>query len=542
MIRLPIFSKGRSGGMNFTPNRKISSHIFLYGYIFLIFGLFFIIVLRLFQLTVVKGEYFRRLSEQNRIRELIIEPKRGTIVDRKGLLIAENSPADIKKIAERVSSARTYTNQEALAPIIGYRQKADKNDIKNDPCVYKLNLGDKVGKKGVEKIFDCDLRGRNGKKLIEVDAKGNYVRTLSLLPPVDGQTIKLSLDLKLQKKAYNLIKGKKGAIIATNPQTGEILALASSPSFNPQDFEDENDKALSSYFNDKDKPLFNRATEATYPPGSIFKLVLATGALEDKKIDEKTLIEDTGILHAGPLTFGNWYYLQYGKTEGMIDIVKAIQRSNDIFFYQVGDLLTPNRISYWAEILGYGKATTSGLDDADGLVPSEFWKEEVIKEQWYTGDTYNLSIGQGYLLVTPIQVNDVTSVFANKGYLCQPQLTRSVILSERSESKDPLTNRPNCKKLPISDKTISLIREGMKEACSTGGTGWPLFDFKPQTACKTGTAESQSKEKNPHAWITVFAPFDNPQIALTILIEEGGEGSSVAGPLAKELLKTYFGQ
>jgi len=512
-------------------------NFFLFFYLFFIFIFFLIFFIRLFQLTIVKGNYYWTLSENNRLREIIIEPERGEIFDRKGFSLVKNTPADIphlekylqKKNLEMIKSPRVYQLPEIIAPFIGYQQLADQQDLINDNCQHKLKPGEKVGKKGVEKLLDCDLRGIEGKMLVEIDAQGKFLRLVNLIPSQPGNNIKLSLDLELQKKAYDLVKDKKAAVVALKPKTGEILVLVSTPSFNPAE-------TIANYFSDKNKPLFNRATEGVYPPGSLFKLIIATAALEEGAINEKTQIEDTGILHAGSLTFGNWYYLQYGKTEGMVDIVKAIRRSNDIFFYKAGEKTGVNKIKKWAEIFGLGKATGIGLDEEEGLIPSAFWKEETIKDRWYLGDTYNLSIGQGYVGVTPLQMAMVTSVFANNGYLCQPKLLKD--------------EKPNCKKLPISQKTLNLVREGMKEACSPGGTGWPLFEFKIknekgkieqiQTACKTGTAETPDKTGQPHAWITVFAPYENPEIVLTILIEEGGQGSDVAGPIAKELLKTYF--
>ncbi len=481
------------------------------------------------------------MSEENRIRSVTIEAPRGKILDRKGFELAYNSQPNLNQAAERITSERTYLEPQANAHLIGYRQIADQKDIKNDLCIQKLELGDKTGKKGVEKVFECNLRGISGKKLVELDARGNYIKTLYVNQPQIGKTVQLALDLELQKKAYELLNplrqsadgGKKGAIIGLNPNTGEILLFASSPSFNPQDFEDNNQTSIKEYLLSDGKPLFNRITEAAYPPGSIFKPFIATGALEEKKIDEKTEFEDTGILKAGPLTFGNWYYLQYGKTDGMVNVVKGIRRSNDIFFYNLGAKLGPQRIKFWAEKFGFGKKTSFAFEQSIGLVPSPFWKEETLKDRWYLGDTYNLSIGQGYVLVTPLQVALGTSVFANGGLLCNPQLLK--------------TDKGNCKNLDISNKTIELVRQGMKEACSTGGTGWPLFDFKVkgeriQTACKTGTAEASDKSKTPHAWITVFAPYENPQIVLTVLIENGGQGSDIAGPIAKEILKTFFGR
>jgi len=546
MNKLPFFQKGDSKGLHFfsSNNQLVENAFFIY--IVIIFLFLIVLFLRLFQLTIVKGSYYRALSEQNRLREIVIEAPRGKIVDRKGFIIAQNLSPDINQKIEpgllnnnqKIISKRIYQNPEVIAPFIGYRQIADKNDLKNDTCQYKLQLGSRTGKKGIEKLFDCELRGRSGKKLVEIDAQGQYLKTVDVIPPASGDKIQLALDFELQKKSYELVKKVKAAIVVTNPKTGEILVNISSPSFNSQDFEDNSNNNIKSYLTSKDNPLFNRVTEGTYPPGSLFKLVVATAGLEEKVIDEKTEIEDKGSIKAGAATFGNWYYLQYGRVEGMVDIVKAIRRSNDIFFYKVGEKTGVEKIKKWSDIFGLGKHTEIGLDETEGIIPSTFWKKEVLKENWYLGDTYNLSIGQGYVETTPLQMAIVADVFANGGYLCRPQLLKVGTIHE-------LSIQNNCKKLPISQKTIDLIREGMKQACSTGGTGWPLFDFtvrktKIQTACKTGTAESHTKSDMPHAWITVFAPFENPEIAVTVLIEEGGQGSDVAGPIAKEILKAYF--
>jgi penicillin-binding protein 2 len=220
-----------------------------------------------------------------------------------------------------------------------------------------------------------------------------------------------------------------------------------------------------------------------------------------------------------------------------VDLVKAIKRSNDIYFYKVGEKLGPVDLKIWADRFGFGKKTDIGIDEAEGLIPSSFWKEDVLKEKWYLGDTYNLSIGQGYMLSTPLQVARMTSVFANNGYLCAPQLLKT-------------TDTKHCINLHISEKTLRLIKEGMKEACAPGGTGWPFFDFKVQRAdnksepiaveCKTGTAEAHADSKHPHAWFTIFAPAENPEIVVTVLVEESGQGSDIGGPIAKEILKSYF--
>lgn len=558
MNKLPIFQKGSRGKMRFQESRDNDSFSQLALFLFLcsIVGIFLLLGVRLFQLTVVRGEYFRRLSDENRIKELLIEPKRGKIIDRKGFVLAENDEADLQGVKDRLTSRRKYIEASLLGPIIGYRQISDTEDAKGWNCLNSLKINDKVGKKGVEKVYECLLRGTPGKKLVELDAHGRYVKTLSVALPQDGTSVQLALDLELQKKAYELLQGKKGAIIAQKPQTGEILALVSTPTFNPQDFEDNHQAAISSYFTDGEKPLFNRVTEGTYPPGSIFKLVIATAALEDKKVDEKTIFVDTGEIKAGSLKFGNWYFLQYGKTEGPVNMVKAIRRSNDTYFYQIGDRVGPERIKYWADLFGFGKRTTLPFEQAEGLIPSPFWKEDVIKDRWYQGDNYNIAIGQGYLLVTPLQVNIATGVFANGGNLCDPKLLKD--------------ESPHCKNLGLSPKTMSLIREGMRQACAPGGTGWPLFDFrvrdesqlltptkipknefeatqsaKPGTrkiavGCKTGTSENSRASGLPHAWLTAFAPYENPEIVLSVLVEEGGQGSDAAGPIVRDILKSYF--
>ncbi len=517
--------------------------------IILFIGLTLTLIIRLFQLTIVKGNYYRNLAENNRLREFIIEPERGKIIDRKGFEIVKNLPANIEtkvneilKNKNRIISKRDYTDGLSIGHLIGYLQEANNDDLKNDQCYTKLKPVDKVGKKGVEKLFDCQLRGINGKKIIETDALGEYLETIKVIKATSGKTIQLAIDFKLQKKAYQLLEEKKGTVIVSNPKTGEILTLVSSPSFDPQDFFDNNTNKINQYLIDKNKPLFNRALEGVYPPGSLFKLITATAALEEKIIDEKTEYEDKGIIKAGPLTFGNWYFLQYGKTDGMVNVIKAIKRSNDIFFYLIGDKLGVEKIKKWAEIFGLGEKTGIELSEENGLIPSKFWKEKVLKENWYTGDSYNLSIGQGYLLTTPIQNLIMTNIFANDGYRCPPKLTKK-------QSGEKIS----CQKLPISKKTLEIVKEGMRQACDIGGTGWPFFNFqvkvlennqevlkKINVGCKTGTAESQSKDSLPHAWFTAFAPFEAPEISIVVLVENGGQGSDIAAPIAKEIFKEYF--
>ena len=563
MISIPHIQKGETGSLSFAEkNNSYSRSIFFLYAIFIAIEMG-IIFIRLFQLTVVRGKYFSSLADQNRVKEVIIEAPRGTITDRKGKILASNSKPDMYSKNLRIESTRTYYQSDAISHVVGYRQTADENDLENDPCVNKLILGDKTGKKGIEQLLECDLRGEHGKKLIEVDAHGAYKKTLSVFQPKHGENIKLAMDLTLQETAYDALGKEKGAVVAIKAGTGEILTLVSKPGYSAQEFEDGSGEEVEKIIKNPDKPLFNRATEGTYPPGSIYKLIVAAAGLEEGAMTADETILDKGVLEAGSLKFHNWFFLEYGKTDGEVDIVKALQRSNDIYFYTLGAKLGPEKIRFWSELFGLQKASGIGLHEAVGIVPSSFWKEDVLKEQWYLGDTYNLSIGQGYVAVTPLQLARVTSVFANNRKLCSSTLIK----------KDGSAGESDCEKVPISQGTYAKIREGMKAACEVGGTGYPFFDFsvnqpissaqlkkdienglrdqyeatssamirrKISVGCKTGTAESHGDERNPHSWFTVFAPFDNPEIVVTVLVEEGGQGSDVAAPIAKKVLTEHF--
>lgn len=608
--KLPIIHKGDSGTLNFSPRAGARTNVMLYLFFGAVVIFFLLMASRLFQLTIVKGAYYRGLSEDNRVREVVVEAKRGSLLDRKGYVIAESAFVEVTENDEREKSKRVYHSPEAFAHVIGYRQTADEQDIKNDACLNKLGLGDTVGKKGVEKLFECELRGRNGKKLMEVNAQGESERALHVIEPENGENIQLSLDSDLQKRAYQMLEGKKGSVVIVNPQTGEVLALASNPSFNPQVFEDNNAEAITQLLQDENRPLFNRATEGTYPPGSVFKMAMITAGLEESAVTKEDTILDTGKVELGDREFGTWAYLEQGRTEGDINAVKALQRSNDIYFYKLSEKLGPEKMKKWAELFGFHNLTGIGISESMGTIPSPFWKEDTIGEQWYTGDSYNFSIGQGYVLATPLQVAIGAVPFANGGLMCKPMLVKN---------GNELGIKPDCKALPISENSMQVVRQGMYEACKPGGTAWPLFNFRVkdvsaieeqgasesaelsfdnessgsarvagasqsaqleeatsptrmpeptsmpieelwdanylassssaylrdvpnkeiELGCKTGTAESGGKKK-PHAWFTAFGPFEDPQILVSVMLEEAGQGSDMAAPIAREMLRMYF--
>lgn len=529
-----------------------------------------LIIVRLFFLQIIKGESYRSLSDSNRTRTIPIHAPRGVIFDRMGVPLVFNAPGFRRTLngktmllnnnealklligkenALEVDSLRSYPYKDATSHVLGYIGQISKEELEQKEFVnYKG--GELIGKIGIEKEYEGLLRGIDGKELVEVDSQNKAIRKLGQTDPVPGQNIMLTLDIALQKAAFDSLKEvKKGAVIVSNPK-GEILALISKPSFDPNFFTMGEGYSISSESRYKNisqilldlenQPLLNRAIGGTYPPGSTFKLVTAAAGLEDKIIDKNFTVEDTGILRVGAFSFGNWYFMQYGKTEGAVNVVKGIKRSNDIFFYKLAELVGVEKLSNFAEKFGLGKKL--GIDlagEQSGTVPTPKWKKETIGDNWYLGDTYHYGIGQGYLLTTPLQVNMWTSVIANSGVLYKPHLLKNT------------TNNPIRKNI-VSKATVDLIKEGMVESCSAGGVAWPLFEFKAKSekrkvddgkiriACKTGTAQHGGEEALPHAWITLFAPAEKPEIIVTVLSESSGEGSNVAAPIAKKILEEWF--
>lgn len=551
-------SKGRRK-RNLDFKSRESRDVFLLVAGFLILGLLFI---KLFMLQIVEGARFRDLSNSNRIKTVVIHAPRGTIYDRNGEPLVFNIPGFRKVEKEKVKllskdeavpllsrgenlefdSFREYPYKDIFAHILGFIGQVSEEDLKKlEFASYKP--GDYVGRMGIEQSYENILRGAGGRQLIEIDSNGKLVRKLGQTDPLPGKDLKTTLDLNLQKVASEAMeKIEKGAVVVTTPK-GEVLTLLSKPSFDPNLFTlpsallkegDGGYPTLFSVLEDTQKqPLLNRAIGGAYPPGSTFKLVVAAAGLEKGEINEDYIVEDNGTINIGAFSFSNWFFTQYGKTEGPVDVVKGIARSNDIFFYKAAEKIGVEQISSAALNFGLGK--TLGIDivgEERGIVPSPSWKKEAIGEQWYLGDTYHYGIGQGYLLTTPLQVNAWTSVFANGGELYKPHL----VLGEKEKVLG---------KNIITDKSLSLVREGMIKSCSSGGVAWPFFDFKVKgksilVACKTGTAQHGGEKDLPHAWITLFAPAYNPEIVVTVLAESSGEGSNIAAPVAKKILEEWF--
>ncbi len=540
---------------------------------------------RLFELQIIYGAKNREVADGNRIRKIVNPAPRGMILDRSGRELVRNIPLyRIKKNGSeqepewqtisrdealriearggkdlenfRVDIGRSYVYGPPLAHILGYLGELNSQEV----TTGKGSPGDLVGRTGIEEEYNYLLKGIDGGEVYEVNASEERIRDMGKSQPIPGKNIRLTIDAELSRTAFQALDGKTGAVVVTDAQNGQVLALVSSPSFDPQNLTSE-------VLNDNSMPMFNRALSGLYPPGSTFKIVTATAGLEEGKIDGNTIYEDKGFIQVGSFTYNNWYYTQYGKTEGPINLVKAFKRSTDTFFYKVGEWVGPEKIAFWAEQFGLGERT--GIDipgEVAGLVPNPEWKEETIGERWFLGNTYHFAIGQADLLTTPLQINMMTGVIASGGKLCRPRIANL-------DTKENIISNPSgCRDLQIKSEYLELITEGMRETCSTGGTAFPFFNFEiagspaknlqhgPSTnssekasaksgrvACKTGTAEFGpliNGKRKTHAWLTAFAPFDsaqgNPAIVVTVLVEGGGEGSYVAAPIAKKVIEKWF--
>lgn len=526
--------------------------------------LFFIIFLRLFHLQVIEGQRNRELADGNRIKIKIIHAPRGVIFDRNGKILAANSPAfrlfenqangkkarlitrdealemevknDPRTEDLEVDNVRTYPMGERTAHVVGYVGEISEDQLKM-PGYSDYHLGDRVGQIGIEAQYEKLLRGIDGGEIIEVDSSGAKIRTLRRNPPIVGQNIYLTIDASLQDKIYQLSKETLskvgsccGAVVALDPTNGQILALLSFPSFDPNLFTKvADDSAISDLFSRLDSPILNRVIGGSYPPGSTFKIISSIAALASGKISLDTTVQDNGVLYIGSFRFTNWYFNEYGKVEGPVNLIKAIQRSNDTYFYEISRIIGENALIDWAKKLKLGGKL--GIDipgEVTGLVPDDTWKKKNFGESWYPGDTLHMAIGQGFVLATPLQILGITAFIAEDGVLYKPQ----VVLSD-FKSKVLVNNL-------IPGEKLDFIKAGLKLVPKQGGTAWPFFTFPIPTAGKTGTAEYGNPKNKTHAWYTSYAPVDKPQIVLTVLVEGGGEGSNIAAPIAKEAYRYYL--
>ena len=489
-----------------------------------------------------------------------------TDVDKQLAFLLEEQHAKLPGVVIEVTPLRQYLYGTLTSHALGYVGPiaAEKVDYYLNQAGEDYTLRDRVGVMGVEATFERELRGTKGRKHVEVDAFEREIATLAYDPPAPGNSLELTLDLDLQRAAEDALRegmrrvgSTAGVVVAMDPQSGEILAMVSVPSYDNNLFARgisyADYAALSA---DPERPLVNHAISGQYPPGSTFKVFPAAAALEEKVIDRNWSVRCTG-----EILLPNRYFpddptkAQHFKCwtpwgHGNQSVVSALANSCDIFFYQVSGGfesfggLGLDKFNQYAHAFGFGEPTGIALQgESPGLIPDDRWKRVNYGEPWVTGDTYNAGIGQGFDLVTPLQLLNGTAAVANGGTLYRPKIVRRVVDSTGKEVV-PFQSEV-IRQVPVSNANLALVRLGMRAAV-TEGTAHRVNLAEVAVAGKTGTAEypgplDAAGNLPTHAWFTAFAPYENPEIALVVFVSGGHEGAKVAVPIAAQILRSYFG-
>ena len=470
-------------------------------------------------------------------------------IGRDALAAVEVRKFDLPGIVLDVKPRRHYIKRQSAAHLIGYLSEINSDELKSGKHP-ECKGGDFIGKFGVEKGFEGFLKGKRGGRQVEVNVMGQVVKVLKTVDALPGQNIYLTIDFILQKKAEALLEGAAGAVVAMNPETGDILVMASSPSFDQNAFVDGmSHKQWESLISNPLRPMENKAVQGEYPPASTFKIVTAIAGLEEGVIDENTIMYCPGYYKYGNRIYRCWRRGGHGN----VNIVKALSESCDVFFYQVGQKLGIDRLAFYAKACGLGSATGINLDhEAEGLIPNSTWKKRRTGISWQGGETLSVAIGQGYDLSTPLQMLVLTSALANGGTRYKPLILKSVKTADGDiviQSKKQVMGR-----LPAGKKTLAIVKKGLREVVnSPKGTGWIAHIKGMDISGKTGTAQIVGRKKDPnvsekdipdrfkaHAWFVSYAPSVDSQIAVAVLVEHGEHGSSAAAPIAREIIRTYL--
>lgn len=582
-------------------------------------GVFCILALRLWYLQILGTDYYRELSERNRIRYVAIQAPRGAVFDRHGVLLVDNRPAftvsalrqevddrkqlfanlaklldideamleerwqkgqslpryrplplvedvgrqamemvqensiDLPGLLIEVKPLRSYPFGDMAAHLFGYLGEVTEDELRQSEF-SDYRSGEMVGKTALEKAYESRLQGDAGQKRIEVNVRGRELRQVTIRSPLPGQQVYLTIDSGLQQAAENALADNAGAIVALDVNSGEVLALVSRPTFDPAWFArgitSEEWRDLS---NNPQHPMTNKALRGQYPPGSTFKMAVALAALE-----AGTVTPATKVYCSGSLKLSRSYEFRCWKKEGhgSVDLHKAIKESCDVWFYQVGLETGIDRISSAANRLGLGAQTGFPFgSERSGLIPTREWKKKRFGTSWYDGETVISSIGQGFVLTTPMQLATMAAALANGGTVWRPQVVQKIVDLEGNAEWVLYPEKLNETAWP--SKHLTLVRKAMEAVVNdVGGTAWRSRLDKVRFAGKTGTSqvirrksdeeEEESEEGEvpyqfrDHALFVSYAPAENPQIAVAVVVEHGGHGSSAAAPVAKAMYDAYF--
>jgi penicillin-binding protein 2 len=576
------------------------------------------LLFRLWFMQIVESDYYRELAQGNRIRVVPQEAPRGIIYDRNGTILAYNRPAfniqlipedapdldktlrnlsivtgysykdlwetlqenrtpykfkplvllqdigrktadlvetyqeDLPGITVAVEPMRLYPTAYITSHVIGYVGQITKPQLKALP-ISKVRSGRIVGHAGIELVENRTLIGTDGGKQVEVDHVGRELRVLGQpVDPLPGSDLYLTLDIGLQQYVKTLMAGKTGVAIVMRTGTGEILSMNSFPDFDPNMFVSRIDEETWEKITHGDQELLiNKAIQGTYPPGSTFKMLIALAGLDLGIIKPDTELSCPGYYRVGHDIRYCWRRGGHGE----VNVVRAIAQSCNVFFYQVGLQVGVDEIERYARMFGFGEATGLELDsEKSGLLPTRRWKERTVKERWYDGETLHLSIGQGFLSVTPIQLLAYVNAIANRGLWVQPSLVRRVVASDGSVvlSEDQLPHRTRL--LPLSRDHLVLVQEGMWAAVNgAGGTARRAQSQLVEIAGKTGTSQvigrrmrtqeeglDEDDSLQPHSLFVAFAPRQDPEISVLVLVEHGKSGGEMAAPIGKRIVEYYF--
>ncbi len=466
------------------------------------------------------------------------------------LAVIEAHQFDLPGIHIDIEPTRNYIHKKTAAHLIGYLGEINEEELASGKFP-NVRSGDSIGRYGVEKSFEADLQGKRGGHQVEVDVNGRVIKILKTVEPVSGKDLVLTMDLSLQQKAESLLGENNGAVVALDPANGDVLVMASSPSFDQNDFIGGiSSKKWQALRDDPGRPMNNKAIQAEYPPASTYKTITALAGLEEKVIDRNSTFFCPGFYKFGNRRYHCWN--RYGH--GNLNVVDAIAQSCDVFFYQTGEKVGVDALARYAHGSGLGRLTGIRLaHERPGLIPTSAWKKKRFKEPWQAGETLSISIGQGFNLVTPLQMAVFISAVGNNGTLYRPRLVRSVQDAKGQvirEIEPDITGG-----LPASKKNLAVVRQGLLEVVhGNRGTARRIRLPGIQIAGKTGTAQVFSRKAGEkfnnkklrrtlqdHAWFVCYAPAQNPKIAIAVIIEHGEHGSSAAAPVARELIHAYLG-
>ncbi len=453
---------------------------------------------------------------------------------------------ELSGVVIQMQPKREYRSDSLACHVIGYLGEITEGQLKSGRFP-RNKMGDEVGKCGIELACNDYLTGQRGARQIEVDAHGRELRLMQYTPSSPGASVYLTIESRLQQTAEAALEDKVGAIVAMDPQSGKILALASSPKFDQNAFS----KGISPEYwkellNHKDHPLENRVLKGQYPPGSTFKIIMALAGLEEQVITEKSRFYCNGAM-----PFGNHVFHCHRRGgHGGVEVHRGLVQSCDIYFYNVGRKLGVDRIAKWSRKFGLGSPSGLNLDsEKPGLVPSSAWKKQRFNQPWHEGETLSVAIGQGYNTATPIQMVRVAAAMGNGGIIYVPQLVERICNPDGEvayECQPQIASRLNA-----SPKNLEIVRRACRGVVhEPGGTGHAAQISGVEVGGKTGTSQvvSLGKEKGgkhkgktgDHAWFVCFAPAQDSQIAIAVIIEHGGHGGAAAAPMAREVLQTYF--